>query len=42
MELFGPFEPINSLEALLDDFGPKTEFSTVAELIYFQLSFKIA
>ena len=42
MELFGPYEPINSLEALLIDFGdfdfgPGTEFSTLTEMINFQL-----
>ena len=42
MELFGSYEPINSLEALLDDFvdfdfGPETEFLTLTEMINFQL-----
>ena len=41
MELFVPFEPINSLEALLGDFGdfnfgPETEFSTLTEMINFK------
>ena len=37
-ELFGPYEPINSLEAFLDDFdfGPETEFSTLTEMINFR------
>ena len=47
MELFGPYEPINSLEALLDDFGdfdfgPETEFPTLTEMINFQVFLKIA
>ena len=38
MELFGPYKPIKSLEALLGDFGdfdfgPETEFSTLTEMI---------
>ena len=42
MELFGLYEPINSLKALLGDFedfdfGPETEFSTLTEMINFQL-----
>ena len=42
MEFFDPYEPINTLDALLSDFGdfdfgPKTEFSTPAELINFQV-----
>ena len=42
MELFGPYEPINSLEAVSDNFGdfdfePETEFSTLTEMINFQL-----
>ena len=42
MELFDPYEPINSLEALLGDFedfdfGPETQFSTRNEMINFQL-----
>ena len=40
MELFGPYEPINSLEALLGDFGdfdPETEFSTITERIDFKV-----
>ena len=42
MELFGPYEPINSLEALLAvfgdlDFGPETEFQTLTEMINFQV-----
>ena len=45
IELFGPYEPINSLEALLGDFGdfdfgPETEFSTLTEIINFQVFFK--
>ena len=41
MELFGPYEPINSLEALLGDFGdfdfaPEAEFSTLTEMINFK------
>ena len=37
---FGPYEPINALEALLGDFGdfdfgPETEFSTLTEMINF-------
>ena len=41
IELFGPYEPINSLEALLGDFGdfdfgPETEFLTLTEMINFQ------
>ena len=44
IELFGPYEPINSLEALLGDFGdydfgPETEFSTLTEIINFQVFF---
>ena len=47
MKLFGPFEPINFLEALLDDFGdfdfgPETKSSTLTEMINFQLFLKIA
>ena len=42
MELFDPYELINSLEALLDDFGPETEFSTLTEMINFQVFLKIA
>ena len=42
MELFGPYEPIKSLGALLDDFGdvnfePETEFSTLTEMINFKV-----
>ena len=42
IELFGPDGPINSIEALLGDFGdfdfgPETEFSTVTEMINFQV-----
>ena len=42
MKLFGPFEPINFLEALLDDFGDfdfgrENEFSTLTEIINFQV-----
>ena len=42
MELFGLYEPINSLEALMGDFGdfnfgPETEFSILTELINFQV-----
>ena len=41
MELFGPYESINFLEALLGDFGdfdfgPETGFSTLIEMINFQ------
>ena len=41
MKVFGPYEPMNTLEALLGDFldldfGPETEFSTLAEMINFQ------
>ena len=47
MELFGFYEPINSLEALLGDFGdfdfgPETEFSTLNEMINLQIFLKIA
>ena len=35
--IFIPYEPINFLEALLDDFGPETEFSTLTEMIKFKL-----
>ena len=40
-EFFGPYEPINTLEALLCDFGdfdfgPEAEFSTPTEMINFQ------
>ena len=46
MELFGPYEPINSLEALSGDFGdfnfgPETEFSTLTEMIIFQVFLKL-
>ena len=42
MEVFGPNEPVNSLKALLDDFGdfdfgPETEFSILTEMVDFQL-----
>ena len=42
MDLFGPYEPINSLEALLGDFGdfdfrPEIELSTLTEMINFQV-----
>ena len=42
MEFFGPYEPINTLEALLGDlgdfdFGPEFEFSTLTEMINFQV-----
>ena len=37
MELFGPYEPINSLEAFSGDFGPETEFSTLTEMIIFKV-----
>ena len=42
LEIFGSFEPINSLEALLGDFGdvdygPETEFSTLTEMINFKV-----
>ena len=40
MEFFGPYEPINTLEAILCDFedfdfGPETEFLTLTEMINF-------
>ena len=43
-ELFGPYEPINSLEALLGDFGdfdfgPETKFLTLTEMINFKVFF---
>ena len=46
MELFGPYEPIHSLGALLGDFrdfdfGPETEFSTLTEMINFQFFSKL-
>ena len=46
MEFFGPHEPINTLEALFSDFedfdyGPETEFSTLTEMINFQVFLKI-
>ena len=42
MKFFGPYIPINTLEALLGDFGdfdfgPETEFSTLTEMINFQV-----
>ena len=42
MEFFGPYEQINTLEALSGDFGdfdfgPETEFSTLTEMINFQV-----
>ena len=37
MELFGPYKRLNSLEALLGDFGPETEFSTLTEIIDFKV-----
>ena len=42
MEFVGPYEPIITLEAHLGvfvdfDFGPETEFSTLAEMINFQV-----
>ena len=42
IDFFGPYEPINTLEALLGDFrdfdfGPETEFSTLTEMINFQV-----
>ena len=42
MELFGPHEPRNSLVALSGDFedfdfGPETEFSTLTEMINFEV-----
>ena len=44
MKIVDPYEPINSLEALLDDFGdldfgPETEFSTLTKMINFQVFF---
>ena len=46
MEFFGPYEPINTLEALFCDFGdfdfgPETEFSTLTEMINLQIFFKL-
>ena len=46
MEFFGPYEPINTLEALFGDFGDfnfelETEFSTLTEMINFQVFLKI-
>ena len=37
MEFMCPYEPINTLKALLGDFGPETEFSTLTETINFQV-----
>ena len=37
MAFFGPYEPINTLEALLGYFGPETEFSTLTEMTNFQV-----
>ena len=42
MEFVDPYEPINTLEALFGDFGdfdfvPETEFSTLTEMINFQV-----
>ena len=47
MEFFGPYEPINTLDALFGDFwdfdfGAETEFSTLNEMINFQVVLKIA
>ena len=42
MLFFRPYEPINTLEAFLGDFGPETEFSTLTEMINFQVFLKIA
>ena len=47
MKFFGPYIPINTLEALLSDFGdfdfgPETEFSILTETINFQGFLKIA
>ena len=47
MEFFGPYEPINTFKALFGDFGdfdfgPKTEFSTLTEMIIFHVFLKIA
>ena len=42
MQCFGPYEPINTLDARLGDFGPETEFSTLTEMINFQVFLKIA
>ena len=41
IEFFGPYEPINTLEPLLGefgdfDFGPESEFSTLSEMINFK------
>ena len=41
MKFFGPYEPINILEALSGDFGPETEFSILTETINFQVFLKI-
>ena len=37
MEFFGPYKPIDTLEALLGDFGPETEFLTLTERNNFQV-----
>ena len=42
MDFFGPYEKKNTLEAFLGDFrdfdfGPETEFSTLTEMIIFQV-----
>ena len=47
MEFFGPYELLNSLEALFGDFGDfdfgsETEFSIVTEMINFKIFLKIA
>ena len=46
MKFFGPYISINTLEALLGDFGdfdfgPETEFSTLTEMINFQIFKKL-
>ena len=37
MEFFGPYESINTFEALLGDFEPEIEFSTLIEMINIQV-----
>ena len=46
MELFGPYVPIISLGAFMGDFGdfdvgPETEFSTLTEMMNFQVFKKL-
>ena len=43
MEFFGPYEPINTIEALLSDFGdfdfgPEIEFSTLTESSFLKIA----